>query len=403
MRTRPEQSQSRRAGVALLMVLLVVASSTVLTLAMLASSSMRSQGVGNAELSLQAIYLSDGGIELALFYLQYPTASSVSQVRGPHYDLYWPGESNITFTEIPGSRVDISVANIAPKTFRITSVGFITGAGGDVIERSRTATIYREKGAVVYHALSVSDDVILNSNLTVNGSVRTSRDVLGVFGTVTDTIYCRNPGMASNRRATPTRPPLSVPSWGQLDIAKNPGQYIYRGQTYNARSILTAPGVSDDSGDAVIYGTVTLDDTDRTGNPANVWYVPEDLEVRGVLVIDGTLFVHEDLDVRGQLVARARNGLPAVIVGDRLTMESSGKVDVNGLLWLHDPIHGNGLTLFSTIRVVGAVMIDDCDGPVLKGYLGSATITYDSDALQLDYLYDRYDQPGEARIIGWND
>jgi Tfp pilus assembly protein PilX len=94
----------RARGMALLMVLLVVAVAAVLGYAMLASSSLQSQVAGNIQRASAAELLAESGINLAMYYVQNPTKAPPAWVPNGNPK---PGDTILSATGVSlGNRAD---------------------------------------------------------------------------------------------------------------------------------------------------------------------------------------------------------------------------------------------------------------------------------------------------------
>ena len=103
---------------AMMLVMIVIASASVLSVALLASNGVQQQIARNGADQAQVTYLSESGLNLAVYYLEHPDRSPVQLQRGPFGGQFYPGESGVTLDGLSGA-VDINVTNTGPDTYRI--------------------------------------------------------------------------------------------------------------------------------------------------------------------------------------------------------------------------------------------------------------------------------------------
>src|SRR5206468_936382 len=127
----------RRRGATLMIVMVVIAVATVLGYAMVSASALQSQTAGNMKYVSTAEYLADSGAQLALYYLQNPSASPVAMPGG-----YYPGQTGVTFGSTVGGTADVTVTyNSTSKLYTVVSVGKATTAAGGTVNKTVTATV----------------------------------------------------------------------------------------------------------------------------------------------------------------------------------------------------------------------------------------------------------------------
>src|SRR5215212_1413693 len=107
-----------RAGLALVLVISVLAFAAVIGFAMLSTASMQAQTTLNSNLALSADALADSGVDLACYYLVNPTKAPKNVPVGSFYD-----GGTITFgPKMPGS-IDLSITSLGNNDYKIVSVG----------------------------------------------------------------------------------------------------------------------------------------------------------------------------------------------------------------------------------------------------------------------------------------
>ena len=99
MNTMNRQLRHGRRGFALLLVLTVIAITTILGFAVMAGTQLQVQTSKNTYAAAAADSLAESGMNLAAYYLQYPTKAPSLNSLG-----YWAGGTGITFgTGVTGS------------------------------------------------------------------------------------------------------------------------------------------------------------------------------------------------------------------------------------------------------------------------------------------------------------
>src|SRR3954470_11641193 len=112
----------KRTGLALVLVIAVLAFAAVIGFAMLSSASMQAQTTLNSNLALSADALADSGVDLASYYLINPTKAPKSIPAGSFYD-----GGTISFgNKMPGT-IDLAISSLGNNDYKIVSVGRAAG------------------------------------------------------------------------------------------------------------------------------------------------------------------------------------------------------------------------------------------------------------------------------------
>src|SRR5258706_8927631 len=99
--------QQRRAGLALLLVIGVLAFAAIIGFAMLSTASMQAQTTLNSNLALSADALADSGVDLACYYLINPSKAPKAVPVGGFYD-----GGTITFGSNMPRSVDLTITQL---------------------------------------------------------------------------------------------------------------------------------------------------------------------------------------------------------------------------------------------------------------------------------------------------
>src|SRR3989442_4278586 len=138
MRTRTQLNR-RRTGLALVLVVTVLAFAAIVGFAMLSTASMQAQTTLNSNLALSADALADSGVDLGCYYLLNPTKAPKIVPPGGYYN-----GGTITFgPNMPGS-VDLTITPInSSGDYKIVS---LCKPGTRDLSHTVTATVHRDPG-----------------------------------------------------------------------------------------------------------------------------------------------------------------------------------------------------------------------------------------------------------------
>jgi hypothetical protein len=182
-----------RRGIAMMLVMMAVATIGVMAYALCAAARMRSQIASSASIRSQGEHLAESGLNLAVYYLQNPKSSPVALAYGASGNVHYPGESPLVIDGLPG-RVDVTVTNPANGSFVVTSVATYEGN-----VTTATATLNVTKSKKFDYA------AVLTGNPTLNNKV----SIIG--GAITDGSIVQNAATFSGRSGRLSRP--TARSW----------------------------------------------------------------------------------------------------------------------------------------------------------------------------------------------
>lgn len=356
-----------RRGVALMLVLGVVAVASILSWAMLSSASLRARLDSNVNDSIESKYLADSGISYAMYYLRYPLKSPVALTNGT-YNKHYGGESNLQLWSDAGGRVSVSVTNTAQDTFLIRSSSLVNGT----VQTAEAEVKLLMSGYVLNSALASGGAIQLPSTVTVSGLVRTVASITDAIGNVLSTLT----------GSTITLDVDAVPGFEQLSLYTETGvtastggtdrTYQYNGQTYVAEK---AP--------ATITGTLS---TSRPAlNPGNVWYTDADVTLNGA-TINGTLIVRgngKSVTLQGTNTVSARvSALPALVVRKDLVFShgtlTPAKLAATGVVYVGKELKSSGSTLLAKgVTIDGSLLLGD-GSPKIDASIGPISLSFNA-------------------------
>jgi Tfp pilus assembly protein PilX len=369
----PTRIRSRRRGIALVLVVFVMALAAILGYAMLTASAVQATAGGNAIAAAVARAQAESGIHLAMYYLLNPgNAPSAPPCT-------W---SNVTFATvhpaatIPGS-VTIQVGSPSNGCYQVISTGSSgSSTGGGAVTRTITAEIcvggsYQiEQGGAFNSsmtigltssftsanpnapALAVASGFSVTNNGQINGSV-TGSLIPGSGSQINGTVS-----------AAPTVQPAPANSAYVFDYTQ---PYVYQGVTCYPTQI-TGSTLS------------TSPTSSPTTNPLGIYYCTGSLTVSGQVTISGTLVVGGTLTNTGKLyitpvVSTLSTNMPALVVKQKLTMSGASRVlNATGVVYVGLGITGAGSTSTSNMTVDGALL----DNGGVATYSGALAVTYNS-------------------------
>lgn len=375
-------------GMALIMVVAVVALATVLGYAMLCSATLSNIAGSNQTKLQSADNLAESGINLAMYYLQYP--AEAPSLNG---DSYWAGTGgDIAISSSVAGTVNVTVTRDPTDqwTYEVVSVGKAGGSSSSIIERTTGARLYVRNEFVAPHAGAFNYDIQVNPGTNFIGNVYTSRNLAVRYGTVPSSItgkgYCKTYTTPvafqylapSGGFTTYSNPTGGSPTNGDVFLYKT---YTYDNTTYTASVI---PAVTT-SYTAITRGT-------SVSNPAGVWYRDGSgsagtFTLNDNVVINGTLVIEGNLNVRGaNIVITPQAGYPALIVTGnmdiaqaRRSITCNGTVYVGGQLRMTTLSSAPTLADYSRFTVNGALLLGTTTtAPFLSTYVVVTNVTYDA-------------------------
>jgi hypothetical protein len=171
--------RTSRRGVALMLVLIVIALASVLGYAMLSSAALRTQIGHNAEITSQAETLAESGVNLAQYYLQYPEYAPGGPFTAT--GTYWTGTGGpIAFTSGVSGTIDVTVTRDAADkwTYDIVSVGRSVGDGSTPIARTARSRVYLTSKYEIKHGTVFQNDLTVPAALVIDGSLFAQRSAV---------------------------------------------------------------------------------------------------------------------------------------------------------------------------------------------------------------------------------
>ena len=351
-----------RPGFALVQVMIVVGIAAVLGMAMLSGSALQVQQSVNEALAAEAEALAESGVNLAMYYLQYP-ARAPSLKNG-----YWPGGVELALGKDGKGRADVTVIrDVAdPQVYYVTSTGKAKGSGtGEPLVRTVKAELRVRPGLQVRHGLLSGINLTLGLNVKVStGNVMVDGSLTN-YGIILNTAWARSfPVIGSILKwlILPPTAKVEVPRPATIERYET---YVYADGRAYPREALASTSIA-----GATLGA-------HAGNPLGVYWAPGDLTLGDNVTIDGTLIVDGDLILNGSNVKiTAPAGQPALIVMGDIRTRSIRSMTVNGVTWVGRSIRGDaGTSLLTTLAFNGSLMFGGTAGATVAGVIDASAGT----------------------------
>jgi len=373
---------TRQRGIAMILVLVVVAAASIMAYGVIASATITTKITSASATRLQRQYLTESGLNLALYYLHNPAASPVSLIYGEYGNVHYPGESNISLGDLPGT-LTLSVENIENGVFSIVSTGTIDGES-----ITSSATIKLDKSKKFTQAATFLSSVALNNKVTITGGA-VSLGSITLNNAATSGLLLATNGTAIGGQAVPTSADTRFP----LSITHYLPYYFYKGKRYTAKKMSNAP----------VW--LPLLDLNFVDNPCNVWYADNNVTFLLTTSLNGTLITTngKSVTVQGNLTVTPANGMPGLVITDDLTISGNNRnLTVNGPVYIGDQLRGSGGTPQSVVNISGVLISGKTSGAFYSGYNGSTNITYDATRSTVSAVMDEIEDINSVTVQSWN-
>jgi Tfp pilus assembly protein PilX len=382
----------QRGGIALVLVVVVMAAAAIMGFALLSSASIQADASRNSVSSFSADGLAESGSTLAEYYLMNPdkAATSAMSTNGST-TFYNPGSSVPSMNPVNGATLSKIAVSLSSRAGTLSAYGIDVTANSGSLSTSLTRTMHSnvqlQSRYLVKYAMASNDAfTVPMSGVTVSigGNVRSDNGIGGLLSAILGSV------IIPQNTAKPTYPAAAVPSYSQLDICKSLPAYPTTTGTGTAQlvsgSISSFPAANGTNPDAVYYSNGSLTLANGTFN--------------------GTLIVKSgsNLNINGNAVFinSKKTGQPALVVGKDLVFTgvllNTRALTVNGLCWLGGNMTSSGVATADQFTVNGALMWGgsnpkiDTTGLLTTSYVHvnwptSANDTQTKDSPNWDLLY----------------
>ncbi len=344
-----KRNKTRRRGMALIVVLIVIMAITVLSMGFLSRSDVELACGENMILKTQMDYLAESALEHAKGLILNPQDVASE---------YWTGATGQQLVAGSDDYYDVNVAKLGEFNYRITSTAY-REKGGEQVGRSSLQAELRLDPAI---ACWVNASMTIDSNTVINGDVYSNGNLTN-NGTINGDVFANSlSGVATGQLYPVDQADVNWPNISVGDF--DSGYYI----------------------DSTSYTPETLDLADYNNiswpvlggdNPAGVFTRDGSLELSGNISINGTLIVNGNLTIKEDpnnptiITITPVKNFPALVVNGvsgNLTIEQSCQLTINGLAQVSTMSVSDSST---TVAILGALFVNSN----LSISAGSVTIT----------------------------
>ncbi|MFC1675697.1 hypothetical protein ACFL3G_01380 [Planctomycetota bacterium] len=323
-------------GVALIVVLILIVTTALLSMAFMSRSDVELACGQNMTLRSQTDYTAESAMEHAKGMILYP-----QDVAGE----YWTGVNAQQLANGTDYYYDVVVTKLGHCDYKINCLAYKEKAGVQT-GRSALQTELRLDPVIAYYQSLLAP---IPAEIIINGDVYCDTD-LANFGRIFGDVYSPStvvnpfPGIITGKINDFTaQPPVDLPS---ISISDFSSRYYIGADEYMVANV-----GADQLQDMILGPTVS--------NPAGIYYRDGNLDLRGNINITGMLVVRDDLriDMMCNVTITAVKNFPALLVGHDIIFNNSNQhLNVTGLVQVRDNIDMNN-SFGSRIDVLGALYI----------------------------------------------
>ncbi len=336
-----------REGVALIVVLFIVMAVTVLSLAYLSRSDVELACGENMILRAQMDYLADSGLEHARGLLL-----GCQDVNSE----FWTGADELQIVEGSNDYYDVNVVKLGECNYEVHCEGYRIKSG-EKIGSSKLMAEVRLDPVIAFWAAGTWQSEL---QTTVNGDVYCEENLKGEAD-INGDAFANWSITASYVQGRKNENVAEAPiAWPGLDINDFNSVYYVESTGYAVQNI--APGTYSNWP----FGSALSE-------PPEVFYCAGDIELAGGVTINGMLVVDQNMTVsdanNGWNVITAGKNFPALLVGGEITVQTAGKLKVNGLAQIGNRIKIDDGAENVDIDIVGGLFIGNGN---IDGLAGSS-------------------------------
>ncbi len=327
-------NKTKRPGMALVVVLLIVMAIAVLAVGFLARSDIELACGQNMILKAQMDYLADSALEHAKGLILNPQDVTSE---------YWTGAAVQQLFEGSSDYYDVNVTKLGELNYRITGTAYREKDDEHVGSSGLTANL-RLNPCI---AVRTGDKWTTTPGTVVNGDVYTKGDLGGLGSIYGDAfaagaisaVYVQGQRYAN---IAEDNAPVSFPD---VQISYFSPRYYIGSNSYSCGTL------SED------LNNVTLGPTGT--NPAGVYYRNGNLTLFNNVGVTGTLVVKDNLNIKGRGNGiTAMKNFPAVVVDGKLEMFDNAQLAIIGLAQIKSEVKHSGAS-GASLGILGALFIKD--------------------------------------------
>ncbi len=337
---RPAHPRPARRGIALLLVLILIAIGTLLTMRFLQAASNCMVLTQTLVDSRKAESRAESGIAEACYWLRHPELTGAA---------VWTGATGRRIDDaLDYYDVTVALKSANPAVYLVKSDGHLVGPAGDVMVRTVAADFLMYYGFA--DAITTPHDLLVPAGVTVQGNVFAYNSLDNrsrIDGSVWVGITFADAGTITGLKHLNCLPrtigayPLNEPVIYIHDGAPCPAQAIMQGTATNQA---WGPGPTNPMGVHVRHGNLRLS---------------------GATTIEGTLLVTGDLTLAapGTLSITPKPDFPALVVKGNLVLEGDAiAATINGAVIVHKCIQASGTTSATRLTINGPLVFPTVGG-----------------------------------------
>jgi hypothetical protein len=375
---------SARRGVALLLVLIILAAGTLVTMRYLQAASERLVLTQMLVDSKKAGYVADSGISEACYWLRHPELTS-----------------GVAWTGVAGRRPDTASADfynvtIGPKTgkpnwYVVSSEGHRVDGAGNGTVRTVTADFQMYYGFA--EAVTTLNDLKIPAGVRITGNVYASNN-LDNSGTIDGSVWVGNHLANTGTITGMTNLNCALRSIGSYPV-DTIIVYLHKGNNYIVDTIL-------------VNSTTNQTWGSSSGNPMGVWYRNGDLVLNGTTTVEGTLHVRGNLWLAAgsTTVITPKANWPAMLVSGELKLLGDGAVaTINGAVIACNTMKTETNSAPNArLTINGPVVFPGGGGGFDSSFATNAKVVINQDPARADvsgYYTAQPRTPAGARMMGY--
>ncbi len=385
----PRRRHSAR-GMALVMVIAVLATASILAYAILSSASLQGSISDNLSTSASSEYIAESGINIATYYLQNPELAPASWTSNPSYKLQ---ASGVPLNDGTSAAFDVTASATATRDlYNVSSIGY-TSASSPL---TRTATaqvkINRAKipaAGVFGGAIAIPLCATFSDGGISGAAAIQANGVISLSGVL---------------NGLQLAAPLTTSSY----IAPTASNVNYYGVGMTGGVYLFSDGTTTGTPQSLVAPTLTAGNmpSQAANNPAGIYYYDGNLTINSSLTINGTLIIRGgNLTLAGNrttLTINPKSQFPALICEKRLTCSGKNAAyTFNGVVFLGTGLTWGGSVGTSKIQINGALVMPS-GKTIVNSISGTLIATYTPSNIDVPTLT-QFDQPGiSVQTTSWS-
>jgi Tfp pilus assembly protein PilV len=347
-----QRLKKNRGGIAMMLVVVLMASAAIMGFALLSSASLQAQAGKNATSAVCADGLAESATNLSLYYMMNPAKASSSLIGTNNgYTYFNPGTNVPSMNLTNGASIsNVVVSMVSAGTYNVDVTATSSSPSGSITRSTRTV-VSAPSRYITQYSMAANDSFTLPLTFltsSVTGTVRCDGGYGGLTSVLTGILF----GSAS--QASPTYPKEACPVYSEINLCKSLPTY-----TYNYATNHTSYTAIHLTSGSLQQSNFTAPNS--TTNPGAVYYIDQDVTLKGTINLTGTLIVSSGhsltLNNSANVTITPKIGYPALIIANNLICAAAGqKLTVNGVCWIGGQWTGSGVLPGAIFTVKGSLM-----------------------------------------------